>query len=91
MPWADQLANAASRVQVQGLYEHTCDTGDELLRFFEACFANRSTSSTKLNDTSSRSHALFTINVHRVVVSVGDGVDHNLKVRRRKLSELLRL
>jgi hypothetical protein len=71
------------RAEVGGVYEQHCETYEELMGFFQMCFENRSTGSTKLNDSSSRSHALFTINVHRVVVSVGDGVDENLKARVR--------
>ena len=71
------------RAEVAGLQEQECGSVDELLDFFGMCFENRSTSSTNLNATSSRSHALFTINVHRVVVSVGDGVDEHLKARIR--------
>jgi Kinesin motor domain len=69
------------RAEVAGLFEQECTSVDELMTFFTMCFENRSTGSTNLNATSSRSHALFTINVHRVVVSVGDGVDEYLKVR----------
>ena len=69
------------RAEVTGLFEQECTCVDDLMQFFSMCFENRSTSSTNLNATSSRSHALFTINVHRVVVSVGDGVDEHLKVR----------
>lgn len=71
------------RAEVVGLYEQACPTADDLNSFFEHCFDNRITSSTMLNDTSSRSHALFTINVRRVVVTVGDGVDRNLKAMVR--------
>lgn len=71
------------RAEVTGLYEQQCATYEELMSFFQMCFENRSTSSTNLNASSSRSHALFTINVHRVVVTVGDGVDEHLKARVR--------
>jgi hypothetical protein len=71
------------RAEVAGLFEQECHSVDELMMFFTMCFENRSTGSTKLNETSSRSHALFTINVNRVVVSVGDGVDENLRARVR--------
>ena len=71
------------RAEVAGLHEQECVSVDELMHFFSMCFENRSTGSTNLNATSSRSHALFTINVHRVIVSVGDGVDEHLKARVR--------
>lgn len=71
------------RAEVVGLHEAACPTAEALNEFFEHCFDNRITSSTKLNDTSSRSHALFTINVRRVIVTVGDGVDRNLKAMVR--------
>lgn len=73
------------RAEVVGLAEHVCPTSEDLNAFFEQCFDNRITSSTKLNDTSSRSHALFTINVRRVVVTVGDGVDRHLKAMVRSV------
>jgi hypothetical protein len=71
------------RAEVVGLYEHPCATANDLLYFFEQCFENRSTGSTRLNDTSSRSHALFTINVHRVVRSISAGF--SLEFNRRSL------
>jgi len=51
-----------------GLLEVECPDESSLARFFETCCNNRSTSSTKLNDASSRSHALFTININRTMV-----------------------
>eukprot|EP00955_Chlamydomonas_euryale_P080697 363455-Chlamydomonas_euryale.AAC.3 len=41
--------------------------------FFSECMSNRSTTSTKLNDRSSRSHAIFTITVHRTMIEVVSG------------------
>jgi Kinesin motor domain len=71
------------RAEVVGLHEQLCGSAEELLRFFDVCFEKRSTASTNMNAFSSRSHALFTITIRRVVVSVGDGVDRNLRAMVR--------
>ena len=46
---------------VEGLTVHTVQSGEEILRLMEAGSAARTTAATNMNDTSSRSHALFTI------------------------------
>lgn len=56
--------------QVVGVKEQVVTNSEELRKFFDECMENRSTSSTKLNDRSSRSHAIFTISIHRTVVDV---------------------
>ena len=71
------------RAEIYGLHEQLCNDANDLLTFFDFCFNQRSTASTNMNATSSRSHALFTITVRRVVVSVGDGVDRNLRAMVR--------
>lgn len=71
------------RAEIVGLHEQKCEDANDLLQFFDFCFNQRSTASTNMNATSSRSHALFTITVRRVVVSVGDGVDKNLRAMVR--------
>jgi hypothetical protein len=71
------------RAEIVGLHEQVCKDAKDLLSFFDFCFNQRSTASTNMNATSSRSHALFTITVRRVVVSVGDGVDKNLRAMVR--------
>eukprot|EP00798_Chlamydomonas_sp_ICE-L_P003907 gene3907-13977_t len=55
--------------------------------------ANRSTSTTKLNGYSSRSHAIFTITVHRTIVEVLEelGEDFSPKTRTRSFSSKLHL
>lgn len=71
------------RAEIYGLHEQQCNNAQDLLQFFDFCFNQRSTASTNMNATSSRSHALFTITVRRVVVSVGDGVDKHLRAMVR--------
>ena len=71
------------RAEIYGLHEQLCNDANDLLTFFDFCFNQRSTASTNMNATSSRSHALFTITVRRVVVSVGDGVDRNMRAMVR--------
>lgn len=63
------------------MYERVVNTSDELKRFFDDCMDNRSTSSTKLNDRSSRSHAIFTITVHRTIVEVSNEVGEDFKAK----------
>ena len=81
------------RAEVIGLLEVECPDEESLSRFFETCCNNRSTSSTKLNDASSRSHALFTININRIMVTVGDTLDANMKskVRTERIESKLHL
>eukprot|EP00197_Chlamydomonas_leiostraca_P007072 CAMPEP_0202862124 /NCGR_PEP_ID=MMETSP1391-20130828/3279_1 /ASSEMBLY_ACC=CAM_ASM_000867 /TAXON_ID=1034604 /ORGANISM="Chlamydomonas leiostraca, Strain SAG 11-49" /LENGTH=276 /DNA_ID=CAMNT_0049541615 /DNA_START=52 /DNA_END=879 /DNA_ORIENTATION=+ len=56
--------------EVIGVREQACATAKELFQFYSDCMDNRSTSSTKLNDRSSRSHAIFTVSIHRTMVEV---------------------
>jgi len=53
-----------------GALEKKVNSAKELAKFYDDCMINRSTGSTKLNDRSSRSHAIFTINIHRTTVEV---------------------
>lgn len=56
--------------EVQGIREFAFTDANTLLRFFSDCSESRSTSSTKMNDASSRSHAIFTITIKQTRVSV---------------------
>lgn len=69
--------------EVIGVKEMKVETGEELSKFFADCMDNRSTSSTKLNDRSSRSHAIFTITIHRTIVEVLNELDEGFKARVR--------
>ena len=66
--------------EVQGLTEVKILNIDEMMAFFKRCTVNRSTSSTKLNDNSSRSHAIFTISLSRTKVELLGETDANFKV-----------
>ncbi|GFR41808.1 hypothetical protein Agub_g2578 [Astrephomene gubernaculifera] len=79
--------------EVIGVTERVVSGVDELLNFFNLCMDNRSTSSTKLNDRSSRSHAIFTITIQRTVVEVLNelGSDLKAKVRTSEFSSKLHL
>jgi hypothetical protein len=69
--------------EVVGVREVACATGAELRRFYDDCMENRSTSSTKMNDRSSRSHAILTITVKRVMVDVMNEVGEDMKAKVR--------
>ncbi|GIL52093.1 hypothetical protein Vafri_8067 [Volvox africanus] len=79
--------------EVVGVTEKVVSNGDDLLSFFSLCMENRSTSSTKLNDRSSRSHAIFTITVQRTIVEVLNelGADLKAKVRTSEFTSKLHL
>ncbi|EFJ50779.1 inversion kinesin InvA [Volvox carteri f. nagariensis] len=79
--------------EVIGVTERVVSNADELLSFFNLCMENRSTSSTKLNDRSSRSHAIFTITVQRTIVEVLNelGADLKAKVRTSEFTSKLHL
>lgn len=55
-----------------------------LIRFFSDCFDNRAVGATKMNDRSSRSHAIYTVLINRTLVDVSDGGD---KVGRARCSD----
>eukprot|EP00039_Didymoeca_costata_P019583 m.338114 g.338114 ORF g.338114 m.338114 type:complete len:1030 (-) comp18317_c0_seq1:150-3239(-) len=46
---------------VEGLQKHTVKSADEILRLMSVGTRNRTVAATAMNDTSSRSHALFTV------------------------------
>ncbi|KAG2492591.1 hypothetical protein HYH03_009252 [Edaphochlamys debaryana] len=79
--------------EVVGVTERELKSADELLSFFNTCVDNRSTSSTKLNDRSSRSHAIFTITISRTIVEVLNelGSDLKAKVRTSEFTSKLHL
>lgn len=56
--------------EVVGIQDVPFTDANSLLKFFNDCSISRSTSCTKLNDTSSRSHAIFTITIRQTRVSV---------------------
>jgi hypothetical protein len=48
---------------------------EALLRFFADCFDNRAVAATRMNDRSSRSHAVYSILINRTLVDVSEGGD----------------
>lgn len=56
-----------------GVREVKVEDAESLIHFFAECFQNRAVSSTKMNDQSSRSHAIYTILLNRTIVEVADG------------------
>ncbi|PNW77017.1 hypothetical protein CHLRE_10g418950v5 [Chlamydomonas reinhardtii] len=79
--------------EVVGVTERVVSSAEELTNFFNQCVDNRSTSSTKLNDRSSRSHAIFTITIQRTIVEVLNelGSDLKAKVRTSEFTSKLHL
>lgn len=54
-----------NRIMVAGLTEHLPKTGDEVLALLNRGNLNRTKSATKANQDSSRSHAIFQINIQQ--------------------------
>jgi kinesin family protein 4/21/27 len=46
-----------------------------LIRFFSDCFDNRAVGATKMNDRSSRSHAIYSVLINRTLVDVSESAD----------------
>eukprot|EP00201_Polytomella_parva_P012750 CAMPEP_0175060814 /NCGR_PEP_ID=MMETSP0052_2-20121109/13239_1 /TAXON_ID=51329 ORGANISM="Polytomella parva, Strain SAG 63-3" /NCGR_SAMPLE_ID=MMETSP0052_2 /ASSEMBLY_ACC=CAM_ASM_000194 /LENGTH=664 /DNA_ID=CAMNT_0016326601 /DNA_START=242 /DNA_END=2232 /DNA_ORIENTATION=- len=69
--------------EVIGVTDRVVNSSEELRKFYDDVMLNRSVSSTKLNDRSSRSHAIFTITVHRTMVEIMNEVDSNFKAKVR--------
>ncbi|KAG1666691.1 hypothetical protein FOA52_013603 [Chlamydomonas sp. UWO 241] len=76
--------------EVLGIHEYECRTHEELQQFFDDCMLNRSTTSTRLNDRSSRSHAIFTLTVSRTMVDVAVQ-EKGAKVRTTEFTSKLHL
>ena len=55
--------DGAGEVQVAGLEEFKCTTVDDMLRLVDAGNGERTTHVTEMNDTSSRSHAIFQVTI----------------------------
>lgn len=45
---------------------------NSLVNFFAECFSNRAVAATKMNDRSSRSHAIYTVLINRTLVDVSE-------------------
>lgn len=61
--------------QVVGVNTVDVQDAEGLIRFFSDCFDNRAVAATKMNDRSSRSHAIYTVLINRTIVDVSDGGD----------------
>ena len=48
------------------------EDAEALISFFNECCDNRSVASTRMNDRSSRSHAIYTVVLHRTLVEVSE-------------------
>lgn len=72
VPWAV--------AQVAGIKEANVNSAEELTKFFMHCYDNRSVSATKLNDRSSRSHAIYTITIRVTSTEVTQGANGAAKV-----------
>jgi hypothetical protein len=66
---------------VAGIKEAIVNSAEELTKFFMHCYDNRSVSATKLNDRSSRSHAIYTITIRVTSTEVTQGANGAAKVR----------
>jgi hypothetical protein len=60
-------------LQVVGSNEIEVESAEQLIDFFNRCFEHRAVSSTKLNEASSRSHAIYSLLINRTVCDIGDG------------------
>lgn len=62
-------------VQVVGVNTVEVQDAEGLIRFFSDCFDSRAVGATKMNDRSSRSHAIYTVLINRTLVDVSEGGD----------------
>jgi kinesin family protein 4/21/27 len=66
---------------VVGIREAVVNSSEELANFLDQCYENRSVCATKLNDRSSRSHAIYTISIRVTSTDVTQGPNGGVKVR----------
>ena len=57
--------NKDGEIYVQSLMKHICPTKEDTLKFLQKGNEHRSTGATEMNQTSSRSHAIFTLYIRR--------------------------
>lgn len=62
-----------SSLQVVGVNIVEVQDAESLVNFFAECFDNRAVGATKMNDRSSRSHAIYTVLINRTLVDVSEG------------------
>lgn len=58
--------------EVVGVHQVDVEGATSLIEFFNECCDNRSVASTKMNDRSSRSHAIYTVVLRRTIVDVSE-------------------
>jgi hypothetical protein len=58
--------------QVVGVTTVEVADANSLVNFFAECFDNRAVAATKMNDRSSRSHAIYTVLINRTLVDVSE-------------------
>jgi len=58
--------------EVVGVHQVQVEDAQLLIDFFSECCDNRSVACTKMNDRSSRSHAIYTVVLHRTIVEVSE-------------------
>lgn len=75
LPAAVVAHHSAVAVQVVGVNTVEVEDAESLVNFFADCFENRAVAATKMNDQSSRSHAIYTVLINRTVVDVSEGGD----------------
>jgi hypothetical protein len=59
-------------LQVVGVTMVEVADANSLVNFFAECFDNRAVAATKMNDRSSRSHAIYTVLINRTLVDVSE-------------------
>lgn len=77
---------AAAPPKIQNLCELPIDTADMALRVVERCLGKRRVGATKLNDFSSRSHTILSINLYKEVTSSSGNSQY--RVSRMNLVDL---
>ena len=76
---------------VEGLSVHTVTTGEEIMRLMDIGNSTRTVAATNMNDTSSRSHALFTITFTQVSFEAGLPSEKTSKVKEPSSPKTTRL
>ena len=69
---------SANRVVVPGLSEHSPQTAEEVITLIHQASVNRSTNHTEANATSSRSHAVLSVNVKQRARTAGISEEYQL-------------
>lgn len=76
---ADILLRESDAVYLQGAREVNIDSFDDSLRFLKQAISARTAASTRLNESSSRSHAIFTLTLNQRIIDRVHGTSTILK------------